>query len=242
MRASVRQQQLLLQLQEHDVSLLRLKRTQSQLPQLQELADLDVELAHAKDRLMTQQRQLDTLNADITRLENDIETVRARRERDTDLLLHSSSPKEAVSLQTELDVLAVRKDELEEREMMLLEQQETAQAAFDEAAQMLANVDNKRSVLTASLNAERDALDKLIQEAAHNRSLIAAEVERDLLEHYENLRTRTAIAVARLRGNVSEASNLELAPAELSDIADTPDDELVYCPQTGAILVRQYEN
>lgn len=242
MRASVRQQQLLLQLQEHDVSLLRLRRKRSQLAQIQQLVDLEQQATSAKERYMSQQRQLDTLNAEISRLENDIETVRARRERDTDLMLHSSSPKEATTLQNELETLAHRKDELEDREIVLLEQQELAQTAFDEAAQVLASVDHQRAALIASLKTDQEAIDREIQLVTQDRKLVAAELQRDLLDHYESLRSKTAIAVARLRGKVSEASNLELAPAELSDIAEAPADELVYCPHTGAILVREYEN
>jgi len=54
----------------------------------------------------------------------------------------------------------------------------------------------------------------------------------------QSLRGRIGIGAARLRGRVSEASNMELAPAELTDILAMAPDELVHCPQSGAILVR----
>ncbi|MGD9607054.1 MAG: hypothetical protein AB7V10_06190, partial [Leucobacter sp.] len=101
MKASPRQQQLLLDLQELDNTLARLRRRRQQLPERAQIAELQGEATAAKESFMAVQRELDAQTADIARLEDDIATVRARRVRDDQLLAASTSPKEAQALQGE---------------------------------------------------------------------------------------------------------------------------------------------
>lgn len=116
MKASPRQQQLLLELQALDNTGPRLHRRSEQLPERAALTEMQGEAAAAKDAFMELQRELDGQTAEIARLESDIETVRARRHRDDEMLAVSTSPKEAQALQHELETLARRQSELEDRE------------------------------------------------------------------------------------------------------------------------------
>jgi len=238
MKASPRQQSLLLDLQDHDNLVARLRRKRTQLPERQELAALQGELSEAKTEFMAVQRELDAQNADISRLENDVETVRQRRRRDADLLSASTSSKEAQSLQGEIDTLEKRQGVLEERELDLMQASEETQARYDTASEILARVDERRAELTANLLEAERAIDAEIESATQERAGIAAELQRDLLDLYENLRQRGGMGAARLRGNVSEGSNMALAPAELQEIRSAAPDELVFCPGSGAILIR----
>ncbi len=238
MKASPRQQSLLLDLQDHDNLVARLRRKRTQLPERQELAALQGELSEAKTEFMAVQRELDAQNADISRLENDVETVRQRRRRDADLLSASTSSKEAQSLQGEIDTLEKRQGVLEERELDLMQASEETQARYDTASEILARVDERRAELTANLLEAERAIDAEIASATEERAGIAAELQRDLLDLYENLRQRGGVGAARLRGNVSEGSNMALAPAELQEIRSAAPDELVFCPGSGAILIR----
>ena len=238
MKASPRQQRLLLDLQALDNSLARLKKQRGDLPQRAKLAAMQGERAAAKDAFMALQRELDTQNADIERLESDIELVRQRIKRDNELSAASSSVKEAQALQAELEVLARRQTELEERELELMEANEQTLAVYNAASEALAGVDGRRQTIIDAMGEAEAAIDAELATVTRDRAGLAAEVQRDLLEHYESLRARIGIGAARLRGRVSEASNMELAPAELSDILAMAPDELVHCPQSGAILVR----
>ena len=238
MKATPAQQQRLLDLQELDTTLARLRRRRTQLPERAELAGMQGELTAAKDAFMAVQRELDAQNAEISRFEDDVETVRARRRRDEELLAVSTSPKEAQALQDELDVLARRQSELEDRELELMEANEATQASYAEASQALASVDARRGGLTGAIAAAEGGIDAELAQTAEARAGLAAEVQGDLLDLYERTRARGGVGAARLRGNVSEGSNMALAPAELSDIRAAAADEVVFCPQSGAILVR----
>ena len=238
MKASPRQQRLLLDLQDLDTAIARLRRKRQGLPERAEIAGLKAEADAAKQAFMEAQRELDTQNAEIARIESDVKLVRERRARDEQLLAASTSAKEATALQNELDTLARRTGELEDRELEFMELQESAQAAFDAAEAALQSVEGRRAELRAALEAGESRLNTEISASTEERAGLAAELQRDVLGEYEDLRARTGIGAARLRGNVSEASNMALTPAELTQIRSAAPDELVYCPGTGAILVR----
>ncbi len=241
MKASPRQQQLLLDLQDLDHALARLRRRRAQLPERAELEAMQGEAGAAREAFMTVQRELDTQQAEIERLESDIELVRQRIRRDDELIAASSSAKEAQALQSELETLRRRQGELEERELELMETSETTQARFDEASTALAGIDGRRQAILERIAVAEREIDAELATTVRDREGLAAEIQRDLLEHYEGLRSRIGIGAARLRGRISEASNMELAPAELSDILAAAPDELLHCPQSGAILVRVEE-
>jgi len=242
MKASPRQQRLLLDLQALDNSLARLKKRRVQLPQRAELASMQGELTAAKEVFMAAQRELDTQNADIERLESDIEVVRQRIKRDHELSAASQSAKEAQALQAELETLGRRQSALEDRELELMEANEHSQSVYEAASAALASVDQRRGSIQAAIAEAEAEIDAELAAATRDRAGVAAELQRDLLEHYEALRARIGIGAARLRGRISEASNMELAPAELADILAVAADELVHCPQSGAILVRVDED
>lgn len=240
MKATPAQQQLLLTLQDLDNATARLRRKRTTLPERAQLAELQDEAAAAKDAFMSIQREIDAQAAEIARLEDDIETVRARRERDASLLAASTSPKEAQALQSELDTLERRQNELEERELELMEANEETQARFDAASAALQSVDGRRTDLSAAIAEAEARIDAELLSYNEERAGLSAEVQGDLRELYERTRERSGIGAARLRGNVSEGSNMALTPAELSSIRSAAPDDVVLCPQSGAILVREY--
>ncbi len=242
MKASPRQQRLLLDLHDLDTTIARLRRKRATLPERAELDGLAGEIAESREQFMAAQRELDTLNAEIERVEADVALVAQRRARDEELLAVSTAPKEAQALQAELETLARRTSELEDRELALMEQQEAAQAAFTAAEGVLGGVDARRAAIQDAIDTAEAQIDRELDASTRERGGLAAEIQRDLLGIYEELRGRIGIGAARLRGAVSEASNMALTPAELSDFNAAAPDELLFCPGTGAILVRVEED
>ena len=242
MKASPRQQRLLLDLRDVEITLARLRRKRSTLAERTELEALQGDTASARDGFMQAQRDLDTRRTELSRIEADVATVQQRRDRDNQMLSVSTSSKEAQSLQGELETLSRRQSELEDRELELMEVVEGVQAAFAAAEEVLAGVDERRAAIQGRLDDAEQRLDAEISSNTKEREGVAAELQRDVLGLYEELRGRIGIGAARLRGNVSEGSNMALAPAELSDIRATAPDEIVFCPGSGAILVRDFED
>ena len=241
MKATPRQQLLLLELQQLDHSLARLRKRNEQLPERVELTALEAERDEVRNRYMEAQRELDAKRLELSRIEADVAVVEQRKQRDNELLAVSTSSKEAVALQSELDTLSRRKDELEERQLAAMEVADAAEQVFAEAETVLAGVDERRADIHARISTAEAETAREQGEQETARAGVAAEVQGDLLALYEKTRAQAGIGAAKLRGNVSEASGMALSPADLSTINQTPHDEIVFCPETGAILVRVIE-
>lgn len=241
MKASPRQQQLLLDLQELDTRGARLRRQRQQIPERADYAALDGDHAAARERFMESQRNLDAQQAEIERIEADVQLVVDRRARDEQLLAASTAAKEAQALQGELEVLTRRQGELEDRELEAMEAIEETQAGFAEAEGALASIEERRGELRSRIASEEERIDAEIARTEREREGLAAELQRDVLDLYEETRARTGLGAARLRGDVSEGSNMTLAPGELASIRAAAPDEIVFCPGSGAILVRTEE-
>lgn len=242
MKASPRQQRLLLDLQDLDTTIAQQLRKRKMLPQRAALAGMAGEHTDAKQGFMAAQRELDTHTTEFDRIQSDVTVVAQRVKRDEQLLATSTSAKDAQALTAELEQLAGRTALLEDKQFAIMELQEGAQQAFAAAEQVLAGVDARRAELQADLDEAEAAIDRELAVNKKERLGLSAELQRDLLDVYESLRTRTGMGAARLRGNVSEASNMALTPAEISDIHALPADEIVFCPGTGVILVRIAES
>lgn len=239
MKASPRQQQLLLELQELDTQTLRLKRRLAQLPEREQLAQLAITHAEARERFMKTNSAVEELQTEISRLETELDTVRQRHTRTTERLAGSVQAKEATALQDELDALERRRLVLEDRELEVMQEAEDAERAFADARETLAIVEADIEHARTSLSDAERSTEQELKRIVEERAGLAAEVQGPVLEIYEQTRERYGIGAARLRGRVSEGSNMELDSADYQAALSTPADELYFCPTSGAILVRE---
>lgn len=238
MKATPRQQLLLLDLQHLDHTIARLRRKSEQLPERQGLAALAAEREEARNSYMNAQRELDARRLELSRIESDVAVVVQREHRDRDLIAQSTAAKEAQSLQSELDMLAKRKGELEERQFEAMEIADTAELVFAAAETVLAGIDERRATVAGAIEVAEGEIAAESARTAEKRAGVAAEVQGDLLALYEELRAKVGIGAARLNGSVSEASGMSLTASEVSAINQIAPDQIVFCPGTGAILVR----
>jgi predicted nucleic acid-binding Zn-ribbon protein len=63
-----------------------------------------------------------------------------------------------------------------------------------------------------------------------------------LVELYERQRERYGIGASHLRAGISSASGVALTESDLQKIRETPEDTVVLCPDSNAILVRTAES
>ena len=241
MNASPRQQRLLLELQDLDTQRARLTRRLAQLPERAELEAIAPRHAETRERFMRAQRALEDLQTEIGRLESETEVVRQRHIRTSDRLAASTQSKEATSLQEELTVLEHRRNVLEERELEVMQAAEDAETEFAAATAAVEEVNAETEQLRTAIQRAEAATADQLTELETERAGLAAEVQGPVLDIYERTRDRYGIGAARLRGRVSEGSNMELDPSDYQAAINTPADELYFCPTSGAILVRGVE-
>lgn len=171
MKADPQVQRRLLDLQAIDTALAQLAHRRRTLPERAELEALARELSALEDERVRAQVAVDDLDRDIARLEKDIDQVRARKEKDEARLAAGSGPaRELEALQHELVSLNRRQSDLEDAELELMEQRETAQGVLDGVEQRLAEAREKRA---ATERRHDESLAEIAKEEEFRRSVRA---------------------------------------------------------------------
>jgi predicted nucleic acid-binding Zn-ribbon protein len=180
------------------------------------------------------------LDAQIAKLESEVDTVRQREDRDRGLLNSGAvgDPKQLEELQHELGTLERRQANLEdtllevmERREQLAGEQAGEQAALDVVQADLAVAGQQRDAVLAEV--ERNRTD-----TAARRAEVAAGLDGELLKIYERQRAASGIGAGRLQGGRCGACRIELDRGELARISAAPDDDVLRCGECGAILLR----
>src|SRR5580765_9106444 len=123
MKADPAVQQRLLDLAGIDAELSRLAHRRRTLPEHAALGAAEAAVRTAKDKLIEVETHAGDLDRDIRRLERDVEGVRARVQRDNQMLSGAGiGAKQAADLQHELETLARRQAVLEDEELEVMEQ------------------------------------------------------------------------------------------------------------------------
>jgi uncharacterized protein len=175
--------------------------------------------------------------------EQQVSSVRAHRERNQKRLdAGEGSARDLERMMHELSTLAELQDRHEEAELEAMDAAEQAEGAEAEARRLLAEAQAAARDRGAALKAEATEVSARGNELTRQRAALAATLPAGLLARYEKVRARNGgIGAARLVGNHSEASGMPISPADLEQIEQAPADTLVYCPDSGAILVRATE-
>ena len=240
MKAEVAQQRSLLVLTELDAELNRLAHRATHRPEQQRCQELEAQQRAVSDRLAVVSIAVEDLDAQIAKLESEVDTVRQREDRDRGLLNSGAvgDPKQLEELQHELGTLERRQANLEdtllevmERREQLAGEQAGEQAALDVVQADLAVAGQQRDAVLAEV--ERNRTD-----TAARRAEVAAGLDGELLKIYERQRAASGIGAGRLQGGRCGACRIELDRGELARISAAPDDDVLRCGECGAILLR----
>lgn len=236
-------QRQLLELAKVDAELSRVAHRRRNLPELTEIAEAEKTLRERKDALVAVQTSASDLEREVARQEREVESVRARADRDRSLMQSGSvSAKQLTDLEHELETLARRQSALEDDLLELMERKEAVDvdaqrtaAEVDKAEQDLADAAKRRDEALADLDATQARRDA-------DRSGLLPRFPEDLLKLYERVREQRGIGASLLRARKCGACQLELDRSAIADIKSAAEDEVVRCDNCGAILVRTLES
>jgi len=237
-----------------------MKASETQQADLLSLANLDLEVARAKAaikslssgsqfsalretqremaaKLINARNALDSVELELKRAETDLQLVEQRIAKDQARLNVTNNSKDAQGIQSELESLARRKSDLEDIELAILEQLETAKIEYETIAHDKRTLDDELSALEAKDEAELLRLRSGLDLMSTDRSQQAARLPLELVELYEKKASR-GIAVGRLLGRECGACRISLGAAALNAVESLPRDEIATCPECQAILVR----
>ncbi|PXY32505.1 zinc ribbon domain-containing protein [Prauserella muralis] len=243
MKADAAVQRQLLELAKVDAELSRVAHRRRTLPELTEIAEAEKTLRERKDALVAVQTSASDLEREVARQEREVESVRARADRDRSLMQSGSvSAKQLTDLEHELDTLARRQAALEDD---LLELMERKEAVDTDAQRTAAEVDKAEQDLTDAAKRRDEAIADLDTTQARreaDRAGLLPRFPEDLLKLYERVREQRGIGAALLRSRKCGACQLELDRNAIAEIKAAPEDEVVRCDNCGAILVRTLES
>jgi uncharacterized protein len=238
MKAEVAQQRSLLEVSELDAELAKMDHRAAHLPERADCERIQADQIAAGDRLGALQIALEDLNIHVARFESEIDAVRQREERDRSLLQSVADAKQLSELQHELGTLERRQSSLEDSLLEVMERREQLQA--QQAAEQ-ATVDALQNELAAA----QQAIDTTLADIDHHRRMqvtrrdeLTAELAPDLVTLYERQRAGGGPGAALLRGRRCEACRIEIDRGELARISAAADDDVLRCPECGAILLR----
>ena len=238
MKAAVAQQRSLLEVAELDAELSKMAHRASHLPERQDCERMQTDQLAANDRLGALHIALEDLDTEISRFESEIDAVRQREERDRSLLQSVADPKQLSDLQHELETLQRRQSSLEDSLLEVMERREQLQA--QQTAELAAI-----ETLQADLAAAQQALDGILADIDHARRLhvsrrdeLTAALDPDLVALYERQRVGGGPGAAPFHGRRCGACRIEIDRGELARISAAAEDEVLRCPECGAILLR----
>lgn len=240
MKSEVAQQHSLLKLAEIDAELGRLAHRAAHLPEQQRYDQALADQREVADRVGVLGVACDDIDAEIAKLEAEIDGVRKREDRDRGLLDGGSvsDSKQLEELQHELGTLQRRQSSLEDSLLEVMERREQLAA---EQASAQARLDAADAELAAARQARDEALvgveDSRTERSAH-RTELAGTLNPELVALYENRRASSGVGAGRLEAGRCGACRIELDRGEIGRISAAPEDEVLHCPECRAILVR----
>lgn len=241
MNASPADQRRLVEVAQLDARIRQADQARKNPPQasrVQELLARRQELSHELTKRLGAR---DDLRAELSRIESDVAVVDARAARDAERLAASSNSKEAQGLESELAALARRKSDLEDAELAVMERLEQAEAAVAEQEALIAATNAEGTELSAEGKRVVAEATAAFDAATRDRAALAGTVPADLLALYDKVAARSTGA-ALLRRRTCEGCHMVLSGTDLNAIRQTPEDQVVMCPECGCILVRDGES
>ncbi|BBX62023.1 hypothetical protein MSAS_11970 [Mycobacterium saskatchewanense] len=239
MKAEVAQQRSLLELSKIDAELSRLAHRASHLPERKAYEQLQADHGAAGDRLAATRIALEDLDTEVLRFEADIEAVRQREDRDRVLLQSGASDaKRQSDLQHELETLQRRQASLEDSLLEVMERREGLQAQLTAEQDAVAALESELAGAGQAVGDAVAEIDQARQSYSSQREVLAATLDPALSALYERQRAGGGPGAAPLLGRRCGACRLEIDRGELARISAAADDEVVRCPECGAILLR----
>lgn len=239
MKAEVDQQRSLLSLAETDAELRRIEHRAANLAEQQEFDRVQELHRVANDQLAVVGIALEDLDGEIAKLESEIDSVRQREDRDRSLLQGGTvNAKQLSELQHELETLERRQASLEDSLLEVMERREQLQTQQSEE---LGRIDALQNELSAAQRARDEALatiDSARQGCGQRRSSLAGSLAPELLALYEKQREKGGAGAGLLQGKRCGACRIEIDRGEMARISAAAEDDVLRCPECGAILLR----
>jgi predicted nucleic acid-binding Zn-ribbon protein len=238
MKADVTEQRSLLEVAELDAELARVAHRSNHLPQRQEHERIRADEIAANDRLAALQIALEDLDAQVLRFESEVDAVRRREDRDRALLQSVRDAKQLSELQHELETLQRRRSSLEDSLLEVMERREQLLAQQTTEAETVVALRAELAGARQALDGALAEIDELRRQRSARREELTTSLNPALIALYERQRVGGGAGAGPLEGRRCGACRIEIDRGELARISAAADDDVLRCPECGAILLR----
>lgn len=232
------QLEALLEVQETDHRIRRLRHRLDDLEEQRELARLEQRREELDDELVRVGEQLAACEDEQARAEREIRQLRERRDAERARLYDGTvtNQREMHSLEAEIESVERRIGEHEDVELEAMERQEALEAERDRIQQERAELDTAHEQTRAARDESAQGLLAELGELQAVRDQQVISVPADLLARYDETAERLGgTGVGRLEGTSCTACRIAMSHADVNDLLAGP--SLTTCPQCRRLLV-----
>ena len=230
----------LLELQERDLALDRLRHRRETLPERAALAAADAQVAALQAEHERVRAARDEVLAEERRRDHEAQSFAAQAE-DHERRLYSgeiASPRDLQALQADVQSLRRRQRETEDLQLATMERREPLDG---EVAHIEGEIERAEAAVVSAREALAAAEAEIDREAEGEsvvRDELAAGIAPALLADYEQRRAKAkGVGAARLVGSTCQGCHLTIPATEVDRIRKAPEGTVSYCDNCGAILV-----
>jgi predicted nucleic acid-binding Zn-ribbon protein len=230
-------QSALLKLSEVDLEIDQIKSEINKAISSQELSDVRAVLSKASEDLLVARTAYENLHMDQRKADDNLHLVEERIARDRIRLNQTSSPKDAQGMQSEIESLLKRKEELEDAELEILEQLEAAQRTLNEVTQHRDELAAKIDRLQSEIQVHVDELKVRGRKLSADKEILVSKISAEVLTRYQGLSAKQ-IAVGVVENRACSACRMGLTASTIDSLSSLAEDELGSCPECLAMIVR----
>jgi predicted nucleic acid-binding Zn-ribbon protein len=231
----------LLVVQEHDSAIDHLRHRRATLPERATLTQADTVIRELEAPIAEVRGRHDIVARDVKRLEDEAASA-AAKVGEVERSMYSgsiTSPRELQAMQSEVDQLRRHQRALEDRELELMERQESIDGELAELDGRVGAAEDQARIARAAVAEQEAVIDAEIAGETAARTDAASGISANLLALYDGCRAAArGVGVARLVGTTCQGCRLTIPSTEVARIRKAgPDGDVAHCDNCGAILV-----
>ena len=230
----------LLELQDRDTAIDRLRHRRDTLPERAALESVRTERDDAGARLTEATSRLEEVAREEQRFDDEARSLEDKAA-EVERRMYSgevTSPRELQTLQADVDQLRRHRRSLEDRELEVMERRESLDGEVNGLDGRVRELEAEAQRLSAALSEVEAEIDGELSGERAARDEIAAALDAGLLEDYEGCRARArGMGAARLNGNTCQGCHLSIPSVEAERIRKSPPGTVAHCDNCGCILV-----
>ena len=222
----------LLDLQEIDLSIGRLRARRDQLESGEEAQRAREALERAENAMGELRLSLDEVNREASRLEAEIDSLSRKAEAEERRLYDGSvvNPKELEALQHEIANLKQRRTRIEDDLLERMEVREDLEARIRQAEAEVGEARDRLSEIRGAAGVELDEIAVALSEREVERQQVAPQIDESLLELYEDLRRqKRGVGAAAMMDGVCQGCHQKLSSMELARLKHADIARCEYC-------------